>query len=712
MYKNQLRIELLSDFCVADGNGYNSSVDVDVCQDEYGFPYIPARRLKGCLRERAQEINDWGGKIPVRSLFGDEGNARGACSIRNAYLENRDDYLKEILEGKEYALCHPQNILRNFTYIRNQTAMDYESGTAKKQSLRAMRVVNKGLVFVADVEWEDRESLEKNMVYLQDCCVVFKHMGLSRTRGFGNVRVSMAGGKPLGAEPQVPCVEGATRLVYEITLKESVVCKSVNGQEQNSMDYIEGGKILGLIANQFNRLGKDFVAFADAGGGALKCSNAYLQKDGVRLTEVPVCFYEIKNNATDYCDKIYEKKKNESDDKDKQLNAMKHSYVEVGLDGSLKKYSVAMEERYHHRRPADKSIGRANEREDSVFYQMSLICAGQKFQGFITGDAQQIRRIYDMFAAENEIQLGYGKAGEYGRCALRIISTEVPAENKGKKGSEFWIELISPAILYSDKAFYSTNVKDLKEEITTALGLTEGDVKDMRYFVNLVTIGGYNVTWQKRKPTIEAFDKGTVVHIELNREVDIPVQSVWIGERNAEGYGEIQIHPVQENGIYLQVGKIAGAKKKTEQNPLNLENKPYLTEIAGKLFQSYLACQAACDVPPVKNLSDSMKPVVQNMLLMYQDARTMEDMQNAVSSRYDKTSDHKKKKGEAAYSILTSVRERSKTLERDFQAQQNLNNFSYKGDVEMEYLKQYLIQMKYKLRKASTKQESGQEETI
>lgn len=54
MYKSQIRIELLSDLCAADGNGYNSSVDVDVCHDDCGLPYIPAKRLKGCLRECAQ----------------------------------------------------------------------------------------------------------------------------------------------------------------------------------------------------------------------------------------------------------------------------------------------------------------------------------------------------------------------------------------------------------------------------------------------------------------------------------------------------------------------------------------------------------------------------------------------------------------------------------------------------------------------------------
>lgn len=698
MYKSRLKIELLSDLCVADGNGYNSSVDIDVCQDAYGLPYIPAKRLKGCLRECAQELNDWGDTIPVETLFGGEGYRSGVCSIRNAYLDTRDGYLDEILEGKDYALCHPQNILRNFTYIRNQTSIDYESGAALDKSLRTIRVVKKGLVFNADVEWDDREAMEKNKFYLQKCCAVLKHIGLSRTRGFGNVKVSVEKKEQKDENRSIPYVEGATRLTYEITLKEPVICKAVNGQEQNSMDYIEGAKILGLIADCINQSGQDFAEFMGEDSRELKCSNAFLQKEGTRLVEVPASIYGIKNNSLDYCDKIYERNKEEADDRDKQLNSLKHSYVAVDEDGVLTKYNVAMEERYHHRRPEDKSIGRADGRRDSVFYQMSSICAGQKFQGFITGSGQKIKQVYNMFVAENEIQLGYAKTSEYGRCSIRVIAMDNEPEEM-EKGKAFWVHLVSPAILYNKKAFYTTDKDDLKEELLDALGISDGDIDDdnTQYFVNRTTIGGYNVTWNMRKPTIEAFDKGTVVYISFKKEMEIPIRTKWIGERNAEGYGEIDIHPVHANGLYLQKDKLKKSEKKTEQEPLNLGNKPYLTEIAGNLFQSYLGYRAACDVAN-EELPEGLKPTVQNMILMCESAKTIEDMKKAVSSRYNKASEHKQEKGKSANEILKKVHEKAETLEKDFQIQQNLEQFSYKGNLEMEYLRNYLIQIKYRLR--------------
>ena len=52
----KLTIKLLSDLCTYSGDTYNSVVDTDVVYDENGIPYIPAKRIKGCIREAAEEM--------------------------------------------------------------------------------------------------------------------------------------------------------------------------------------------------------------------------------------------------------------------------------------------------------------------------------------------------------------------------------------------------------------------------------------------------------------------------------------------------------------------------------------------------------------------------------------------------------------------------------------------------------------------------------
>ena len=56
----EIKIQLLSDLCTYSGESYNSMVDTDVSYDRYGIPNIPAKRLKGCIREAALEMKELG----------------------------------------------------------------------------------------------------------------------------------------------------------------------------------------------------------------------------------------------------------------------------------------------------------------------------------------------------------------------------------------------------------------------------------------------------------------------------------------------------------------------------------------------------------------------------------------------------------------------------------------------------------------------------
>ena len=49
-------MELKSDSCAGTGEGVGGIVDVEVNFDEHGIPYIPAKRIKGILREEAMEL--------------------------------------------------------------------------------------------------------------------------------------------------------------------------------------------------------------------------------------------------------------------------------------------------------------------------------------------------------------------------------------------------------------------------------------------------------------------------------------------------------------------------------------------------------------------------------------------------------------------------------------------------------------------------------
>lgn len=94
------------------------------------------------------------------------------------------------------------DVLDTRTSIRRQTAIDYASGAAKKETLRSMRVLNPGEVFVADITLQVGRTLnQEQMMGLALAASGLKYLGINRTRGLGAVRCSLeADGANLSAK--------------------------------------------------------------------------------------------------------------------------------------------------------------------------------------------------------------------------------------------------------------------------------------------------------------------------------------------------------------------------------------------------------------------------------------------------------------------------------------------------------------------------------
>ncbi len=714
MYNYVMKIELLSDMCTSDGGVYNSSIDVDVCYDTFGFPYIPAKRLKGCLRECALELSDWGVDININDMFGEKTtlNKNGNVIIRDAYIQDRQKYIDEIEKYKNTApvLCHPQNILNTFTSIRTQTSIDYNTGVAKDQSLRTIRVVNKGCIFEANVSMN-----EKYKANFEKCVNILKHIGLTRTRGMGEIKVTLE--KITNSDistinnmnNNLVCAKynnGANYLEYAINLNSPVICKSINGQEENSLDYIEGAKVIGYISqymkdtemwdNMLQALSENKIIF----------SNAYICKDNERLTEVPASFYEIKNDKVNYRNKIYEPDKSKTEQQsNEQLNSMKHCYVKLLKDGQIKKIDVEMEERYHHSRPEDKAVGRAVGDDNSKFYQISSIRAGQTFKGFITGDENLIKNIYEIIKDNTFASIGYSKNGEYGDCTINVTNTNKVKSKNVRKMKKFYIKLNSPTIIYSDKATYTTSATELVKELSFALNIDEAILlkKTVKKYIKTTYMGGFNVTWGHRKPTIAAFDKGTVIVFELDIDIEIPKDTIWLGERNMEGYGECIIRECKKGSYKGQVinEQLVSSVNSTNVPDVYCTNNSLIGKVALNLFYDYLYAKASEYAVNVKNYSGG---TVSNMITMCNECSTIEQVKDTFKQRYEKTSDIKMKKLDEANEIYDTANKLD-DLQKEFDKEYNINlHFDdEKETLKLDYLKQYLIELKYQLRQKEEK---------
>lgn len=198
-----LKLELLSPALAGSGEGYGAIIDSDIVFDDIGIPYIPAKRIKGCLLDSANEVKDMftsagiGFNLPISNIFGDIGTEHSApVYFSNLTIENYDQnkaWLKYYLKmGKYKNILSKENILECFTEIRQQTRIDETDGVAFEGSLRTSRLIRKGWTFTGEVvvEHPDQNILET----LALACMNFRRFGTSRNRGFGEVRCTLLDG--------------------------------------------------------------------------------------------------------------------------------------------------------------------------------------------------------------------------------------------------------------------------------------------------------------------------------------------------------------------------------------------------------------------------------------------------------------------------------------------------------------------------------------
>ena len=199
MYKpKNLTIVLLSDTTFGRGEGTAGEVDVEVEYDKDGLPFIGGKVIHGLLRDT------W---LSMWSAFKDLECAAEFILGREAVLKPEQSAILEIRDGMlpgdvqvwaRYAVrrsedpLRPEQILNSLTDIRRQTAQSRVTGAPEKTTLRASRVVVRGITFQARLEWQQHPTPEQQQV-LALCALGTRHGGMGRNRGRGFLCLTLDG---------------------------------------------------------------------------------------------------------------------------------------------------------------------------------------------------------------------------------------------------------------------------------------------------------------------------------------------------------------------------------------------------------------------------------------------------------------------------------------------------------------------------------------
>lgn len=602
--KAVLRITLKSDLCVGSGYSYEGVVETDICYNKNGIPYIPGRRLKGCLREAAEMIRM--NENQIVSIFGEGGNdTLKGVQVGNAFPEGYESMDRELsaLKASKSEISDylsQQNVLDYYSHINVQTEIDDCTGTAQEETLRFIRVTNqyvngKELEFLAPLTFDcDENELEKVVKAL-------RHIGVKRNRGLGNVVCKL---EKMKVESILTMKEGTVNPTESIKLK--VVLNNIQplmlsmNNDSKTEKYISGQSLLGALAGAYIRnksykdrqeASKDPVfreLFLD---GTTSYSNLYISrekgKEFVDYVPAPQFVRKLKktevfvNEASDItedtsgdiCYENNEKYKTQDGNFPQKLNG---KFVHIEENGTISIAEPVTEIVYHHSHGPVYEQERSQENEKDIFYAMEVLEKGQYFSGTIK-TIKKYEKILKQLLSQN-LYLGKSRTAEYGLCVAagdcKTISEEI--KYHVSKGDRILVALESDGIFIGDYG-YTVRYDEVRKKIAKDLNITYKEEENGFVALESKTISGYNTMWNLKKPSIPAISAGSVFSYILENDCEIVTNMV--GEKNLEGYGSIRIYRTDELSNTFQE-----CPEKGQENELK-ETKEMLKKILqGKLL--------------------------------------------------------------------------------------------------------------------------------
>ena len=615
--QGEIHITLYSDFCSGNGYSYYGTIDSEAEHDTFGLPFIPARRLKGCLRECARLLRDsglWEESIdPLNYLFGVSGDdSTKGIRIENAYISGYEQIevgLKLLQENKEIKkYISPDEVLDLFSDVKAQTRM--ENGVADDNSLRFTRIIHQfspfnkenRLEFIAKVEY-----LEGQEEKLRQICKALRHIGMNRNRGLGCVKCEFkAEDKAADTKDDIKIiknVETNKELNQKLNITiffENLGPLIISGDDKNTtLKYISGKSVLGALAGSYLSIDgnstddEEFVRLFLSGDTIYSDFNI---SDGKYIFYPAPSFLNKMKKSKKYVNSLkYSENQGYSSadynpangNQPKKLKG-KYIYLEkLNKSGALNILDCEPKQRviYHHRRG-----------DDALLYSQTALKEGQIFAGNIICGRRDYELILNLLRKTN-FSFGKSKTAQYGKCRIISINTDIINDFNVKKDELIYVSLASRGI-FQDKYGYTQEPKKVYKIIGEQLGLLNekadeyiqiGETDYPFCSIQPAMIYGYLGVWNLRKAPIAGIESGSTF---VYKAVDnVTINNYYVGERNSEGFGKVSIYKGDELPYELKVDNEdnISTKADNELSNVNDEVKEILKQSLYKvLYQNIL----------------------------------------------------------------------------------------------------------------------------
>lgn len=562
-------IELNSDACVASGESDLGVIDTEIEYRE-GIPYIPAKRLKGLLREAMDDLIllDFGSEKIRDKFLGKVGSEpAGILKIGNAYLDD-ENFLEKLDRIRQNRALHgygsDEKLKNYFTYTRAQTAMT-EMGVAKENSLRISRVMARGYCFAAELLLSEK-LFEEEEAFLDNAIRTVRHMGSNRSRGWGAVTCRPdVKDEPdvkndravLAAESCKPAGDRKRKaLYYRLRLQEECVMETeyVSGQQMLAI-FADGFlKADGLTAEEKERSFPD-IFLRDQ----VWFDTAYVCDGDIVMLPAPKSFQYNKKESLS--GGIFDMAADDGRMEWDLACAKPFPYPCAGISqGIVYRKTMGRQIHFHHQRPEDRTVGHvlkeeSDSRKSGKLFQFETIEAGTEFYGSIRGDAEILEVLRQCVPDGSTVQIGGSRSAQYGKARITYVEKDligeyIDGDEEPEAGTR--ITLLSPMLLRDDFGRTVTDGRAVAGEILKGC-VDSLDGYEIRIWSRIREIGGFNAKWGMPRKKEKALEEGTVIYIldlDLDEEQMRRLEEERYGEKTGEGFGRIRMGMPDVGGEY------------------------------------------------------------------------------------------------------------------------------------------------------------------
>lgn len=626
----ELTITLLEPAIPASGEG-SGLIDVDVAFDEYGFPYLGAKRIKGILKESALEVLEMCGQHnnpAFTSLFGEDGFTKSRLIIHSFRLKGQKEAVDYLARNAGQKLPVNGELIKNhFTTTLDHTAIDSESGVAKDKSLRKYRALKKGLKFTTTLD----ESLftEQELSLLKLACLQTDRMGQRRNRGLGKIAIRTSGENDIQqlfvslAASKNTTGENKTDIPHQwqnsdqydhavditIHVKEPVVLATQKG-DQNTVStekYFSGSRIKGIIAlTILNKLNADIGSpYTDAGFNAmihhhLLFSPAFLFANAQYMYPVPLHLkkQKVTREATEPktlpSSTIPGSEKQKDANEGKVVNGFSQDKPAETIGGTgtiinkvLHTKNTETGFRFHNTR-TNRAAGHSI--DGGIYYYESII-PGQTFKGQIFGDKKILDDLIALTGASFNFSVGRSSGAEYGQVEI-MLSQPVPLQYEETiaitKDSRLFAAALSPVILTNQYGLSMPSLKAIEAAINEALGFgavcfdqTDASGSDITSIARKKEIETFSNIWKTKTATEYAYAEGSIFSLKATNNITSAqiqkLEQFGIGQKTQEGFGKIKVYTPDEMPVTF--------KKMVIDN--EVQNADAVPELVGQIIKSF-----------------------------------------------------------------------------------------------------------------------------